>query len=62
MMRLSRRQLLKTGVSAGASMLLPSARLFAQGGSLIQKKIPSSGESVPIIGIGTARRYEEIKT
>jgi aryl-alcohol dehydrogenase-like predicted oxidoreductase len=29
---------------------------------LLQKKIPSSGESIPIIGLGTARRYEEIKT
>jgi len=36
--------------------------LFAQGAPLIQKKIPSSGESIPIIGLGTARRYEEIKT
>jgi len=33
---------------------------LAQSTSLIQKKIPSSGESIPIIGIGTARRYEEI--
>jgi hypothetical protein len=27
---------------------------------LIQKKIPSTGETIPIIGVGTARRYEEI--
>jgi aryl-alcohol dehydrogenase-like predicted oxidoreductase len=62
MKELSRRQLFKAGIGVGASMLLPSAKLFAQGGPLIQKKIPSSGESIPIIGIGTARRYEEIKT
>jgi aryl-alcohol dehydrogenase-like predicted oxidoreductase len=43
-------------------MLLPSAESFAQGAVLIQKKIPSSGESLPVIGIGTARRYEEVKT
>lgn len=61
-MELNRRELLKAGIGAGASMLLPSAQLFAQAGSLIQKKIPSSGESLPVIGIGTARRYEEIKT
>jgi aryl-alcohol dehydrogenase-like predicted oxidoreductase len=29
---------------------------------LIQKKIPSSGEAIPIIGIGTARRYEAVKS
>jgi aryl-alcohol dehydrogenase-like predicted oxidoreductase len=62
MMELNRRELLKAGIGAGASMLLPSAQLFAQAGSLIRKKIPSSGESLPVIGIGTARRYEEIKT
>ena len=29
-----------------------------QGGALIQRAIPSSGERVPIVGIGTARNYE----
>ena len=33
----------------------------AQSQPLIQKKIPSSGETIPIIGLGTARRYEEVK-
>jgi aryl-alcohol dehydrogenase-like predicted oxidoreductase len=56
---LSRRQLLKAGIGVGASLFLPSAG-FAQAPSLIQKKIPSSGESLPIIGLGTARRYEDI--
>jgi aryl-alcohol dehydrogenase-like predicted oxidoreductase len=36
--------------------------LLAQAGPLIRKKIPSTGETIPIIGIGTARRYEEIHT
>jgi len=34
----------------------------AQNQPLIQKKIPSSGEAIPIIGIGTARRYEDVKS
>jgi aryl-alcohol dehydrogenase-like predicted oxidoreductase len=59
--QLSRRQLLKAGIGVGASLFLPSTGL-AQTGPLIQKKIPSSGESLPIIGLGTARRYEEITT
>jgi aryl-alcohol dehydrogenase-like predicted oxidoreductase len=29
---------------------------------LIQKQIPSSGEMIPIIGIGTARRYEDVRS
>jgi aryl-alcohol dehydrogenase-like predicted oxidoreductase len=61
-MHLSRRNFLKTGVGVGAALLLPSNFSSAQGPSLLQKKIPSTGESVPIIGLGTARRYEEIKT
>ena len=61
-MQLSRRQLLKAGIGVGASIFLPSASLPAQATSLIQRKIPSTGESLPIIGIGTARRYEAVTT
>ena len=58
----NRRIVIKAGVGLGASLLLPANRLQAQSPALLRKKIPSSGESIPIIGIGTARRYEEIKT
>ena len=61
-MRLTRRELLKAGIGAGASLLLPAINLRAQSASLIQKKIPPSGESLPVIGVGTARRYESITT
>ena len=61
-MRVSRRNFLKAGIAAGAAMIVPHTPLAAQNGPLLQKKIPSTGESIPIIGIGTARRYEEIKT
>ena len=61
-MSLSRRELLKVGLCAGASVLLRSGGLLAQPEPLIQKKIPSTGETIPIIGVGTARRYEEITT
>ena len=59
-MDISRRTVIKAGLGLGASMLLSSRESLAQTTPLIQKKIPSSGESIPIIGIGTARRYEEI--
>lgn len=61
-MNLSRRDFLKAGAAAGAPLFVPDGRVGAQAGALLQKKIPSSGESIPIIGIGTARRYEQIKS
>lgn len=62
-MHLSRRSFLKAGMGVGAAWMgLPCVSLSAQSPPLLQKKIPSSGESIPIIGLGTARRYEEIKT
>ena len=58
----SRRTFLKAGLGMSAAFLLPSADLCVQAAPLLQKKIPSSGESIPIIGLGTARRYEDIST
>ena len=46
---------------AAAAAGLPALAL-AQGGRLITKPIPSSGEAVPIVGVGTARRYESAPT
>ena len=60
-MDLSRRTVIKAGLGMGASLLLRPEYLSAQSQPLIQKKIPSSGEAMPIIGIGTARRYEDVK-
>jgi len=61
-MDLSRRNAIKAGIGLGASLLLRPEHLPAQSPALIQKKIPSSGEALPIIGIGTARRYEDVKS
>lgn len=61
-MDIDRRTAIKTGFGLGVAMLWPRDGLLAQAQPLIQKKIPSSGESIPIIGIGTARRYEEVKS
>jgi aryl-alcohol dehydrogenase-like predicted oxidoreductase len=60
-MDIHRRTVIKAGALLGASMLLEPAGALAQSQPLLQKKIPSSGEAIPIIGIGTARRYEEVK-
>jgi aryl-alcohol dehydrogenase-like predicted oxidoreductase len=61
-MHIGRRAVIKAGMGLGATMLVPDRGLFAQAEPLIQKRIPSSGESIPVIGIGTARRYEDVKT
>ena len=60
-MDLTRRNVIKAGLGLGAALLLRPEYLAAQSQPLIQKKIPSSGEAMPIIGIGTARRYEDVK-
>jgi aryl-alcohol dehydrogenase-like predicted oxidoreductase len=57
-MQLSRRELLKAGVGVGASLALPGAGVFAQEAAVIRHTIPSSGERVPVVGIGTSRRYQ----
>jgi aryl-alcohol dehydrogenase-like predicted oxidoreductase len=60
-MNIHRRTAIKIGVGLGASLLLDPSMIFAQSQPLLTKKIPLSGEGIPIIGIGTARRYEEVK-
>jgi len=59
-----RRTLLGAGASAAAVLaagMRPGAA-HAQPAPLLRKKIPSSGEAVPIVGLGTARRYESART
>jgi len=54
-MKVTRRDILKLSAAAGAVMAIGPQRLFAQSKTLILKKIPSSGEGIPPIGIGTNR-------
>ncbi|MEO3470597.1 aldo/keto reductase [Roseomonas sp. CAU 1739] len=55
------RRTLLLGLAAGAAGLA-SQPAAAQAAPLHKKPIPSSGEMIPIIGLGSARRYEEAKT
>lgn len=63
-MPLNRREMLKATAGAGALAALgwPSGRalgLMPYGKTeLLMREIPSSGEKIPAIGIGTARRYD----
>ena len=61
--RIGRREFLRTARAAsGAALLLSAGRLAAQPAPLIERPIPSSGERVPVIGVGTARRWESVAT
>jgi aryl-alcohol dehydrogenase-like predicted oxidoreductase len=56
-MTFSRREALKAGAGAAVALgtSMAGTNVFAQSGTLIQKTIPSSGEMIPPIGIGTNR-------
>jgi aryl-alcohol dehydrogenase-like predicted oxidoreductase len=62
---LSRRDVLKLGLGAGALLHLDRLEALASAGAwrraplpLIERAIPSTGEKLPVVGIGTARSYE----
>jgi len=61
---ISRRDAVKLGVSTGIALTLGRSDAFAstpewwQSGALIERAIPSSGEKLPVVGIGTAVIYQ----
>jgi len=57
-MTLSRRDALKAAVGAGAALLLNKTTAFAQAPPLITRAIPSSGEVIPAVGLGSARTFD----
>jgi aryl-alcohol dehydrogenase-like predicted oxidoreductase len=62
-MSISRRDALKIGLGAGLAVTLDRLDLFAgtqQQSTLIQKAIPSTGEKIPVIGMGTARYFDAV--
>jgi aryl-alcohol dehydrogenase-like predicted oxidoreductase len=67
---ISRRKLIQAGVATGALAALPAAIRMAvaaeSSGAVITRPIPSSGERIPVMGIGTNRfgtsDYDEVKS
>jgi aryl-alcohol dehydrogenase-like predicted oxidoreductase len=61
---ITRRDAVKIGLGAGAALTLGRSTLIAelsathQAGALIERAIPSTGEKLPVVGIGTAVIYE----
>src|SRR5436190_22469262 len=59
----SRRDALKIGVGDRHAMTLDRLDAFAassQKATLIEKAIPSSGEKIPVVGMGTARYFDAV--
>jgi diketogulonate reductase-like aldo/keto reductase len=58
-MPLTRRNFLEVGLGAGAAVLLDPLSSFARyQPALIRKPIPSSGEQIPVIGLGSAGTFD----
>lgn len=58
----SRRDAIKVGIGVGLALTLDRVDLFAatQQSALIEKAIPSTGEKIPVIGMGTARYFDDV--
>jgi aryl-alcohol dehydrogenase-like predicted oxidoreductase len=60
--QLSRRDTLRMALGVSVGLALRPGDLWAlddsQAASLVTKPIPSTGERLPVVGIGTARRYD----
>lgn len=56
--RASRRRVIQAGLLAGLGSMLPAALPAAERAQrVITKAIPSTGEKIPVIGLGTANQY-----
>jgi aryl-alcohol dehydrogenase-like predicted oxidoreductase len=63
--QITRRHIISTALGVGAGIALSPCVVWAneeKATSLITKAIPSTGERLPVIGIGTARRYDVAAT
>ena len=56
-MKISRREMLKISAGTGAGLLLGKLPAFAQDRPLLMRAIPSSGEEIPVVGLGSARTF-----
>src|SRR5690348_3015836 len=59
---ISRRDAIKVGVGVGLALTLDRVDLFGatQQSTLIEKAIPSTGEKIPVVGMGTARYFDAV--
>ena len=58
----TRRDCLKLSIAAALAAALPQGRLFAetQAGPLLTRAIPSSGERIPLVGLGSSATFSQV--
>ena len=56
-MKISRREMLKISAGTGAALLLRELPAFAQERAMLLRTIPSSGQQIPAVGLGSARTF-----
>ncbi|MDX1403883.1 MAG: aldo/keto reductase [Woeseiaceae bacterium] len=57
---ISRRELILKSIAAGAAATLPPALARALEGDIITREIPSSGERIPIVGLGSSATFRSV--
>jgi aryl-alcohol dehydrogenase-like predicted oxidoreductase len=57
-MRLTRREMLKLTAGAGAALTLGRLDALGQEPSMRRRPIPSTGEEIPVVGLGTSRTFD----
>jgi len=57
---LTRRALLRAAAGAGAALSLDLRGLLAQPAGLITRPIPSTGERLPVVGLGSAATFSQV--
>jgi len=56
-MTISRREMIRMSAGAGAAFITIPGDLFPQDRPMIMKTIPSSGEQIPAVGLGTSSSF-----
>ncbi len=56
-MKITRREMLRIGAGTGAALFLNRFPVFAQSPRILTRTIPSSGEVIPAVGLGSARTF-----
>ncbi len=59
-MKMSRREMLRVGAGTGAALILGDLNALAQSPSQMRRTIPSSGETIPAVGLGSAGTFSRL--
>jgi hypothetical protein len=57
---ITRREYIRNSALAGAALALPPGLLQALEGDIITRAIPSTGEQIPIVGLGSSATFRTV--